>query len=104
NFGILPITFANEEDYELIEAEDTLQFNNVRQAIQADEPFEVTLKKSGDTILVSHSLTRRHKDIMLAGGIINWVKQRQYDMHSFSQSRFLLWLFFSGVRHSHCFA
>ncbi|HIW12353.1 MAG TPA: aconitate hydratase [Candidatus Salinicoccus stercoripullorum] len=77
NFGILPVTFANEEDYELIEAEDTLQFNNVRQAIQADEPFEVTLKKSGDTILVSHSLTRRHKDIMLAGGIINWVKQRQ---------------------------
>src|SRR5699024_12401924 len=29
NFGILPVTFANEEDYELIEAEDTLQFNNV---------------------------------------------------------------------------
>ena len=77
NFGILPVTFENDDDYELIEEEDTLQFNNVRQAIQGDEPFEVTLKKSGDTIRVSHSLTRRHKDIMLAGGIINWVKQRQ---------------------------
>ncbi|WP_017548203.1 aconitate hydratase [Salinicoccus carnicancri] len=77
NFGILPVTFENDDDYELIEEGDTLQFNNVRQAIQGDDPFEVTLKKSGDTVLVSHSLTRRHKDIMLAGGIINWVKQRQ---------------------------
>ncbi|KKK33887.1 aconitate hydratase [Salinicoccus sediminis] len=77
NFGILPVTFANDDDYELIEEEDILQFNNVRQAIQEDDPFEVTLKKSGDTIMVTHSLTRRHKDIMLAGGIINWVKQRQ---------------------------
>lgn len=77
NFGILPVTFMNEEDYERIEKEDIIEFRNIHQAIRSNEPFDVRLKKSGETIPVKHDLTKRHMDILLAGGIINWVKERQ---------------------------
>ncbi|AKG73505.1 aconitate hydratase [Salinicoccus halodurans] len=77
NFGILPVTFMNEEDYERIEKEDIIEFRNIHQAIRSNEPFDVRLKKSGETIPVKHDLTKRHMDILLAGGIINWVKEKQ---------------------------
>ncbi|CAM4179941.1 aconitate hydratase [Lacicoccus alkaliphilus] len=77
NFGILPLTFVNPEDHELIEHGETIEFRNVHDNIKNSDTFEVTLKESGKRIPVKHSMTQRHLDIMLAGGIINWVKQRQ---------------------------
>ncbi|SOC42326.1 aconitate hydratase [Salinicoccus kekensis] len=76
NFGILPLTFANPEDHELIEHGDIIEFRNIHDNIRSGSTFEVTLKESGRKIPVRHSMTQRHLDIMLAGGIINWVKQR----------------------------
>ena len=76
NFGILPLTFANPEDHELIAHGDIIEFRNVHDNIKNGNTFEVTLKESGRKIPVRHSMTQRHLDIMLAGGIINWVKQR----------------------------
>ena len=76
NFGILPLTFANPEDHELIEHGDIIEFRNVHDNIRSGSTFEVTLKESGRKIPVRHSMTQRHLDIMLAGGIINWMKQR----------------------------
>ncbi|MCD2138391.1 aconitate hydratase [Salinicoccus halitifaciens] len=76
NFGILPLTFVNPEDHELIEDGDIIEFRNVHDNIKNSDTFEVTLKESGRKIPVRHSMTQRHLDIMLAGGIINWVKQR----------------------------
>lgn len=76
NFGILPITFVNPEDHEKIEQEDIIEFRNIRQTIQDQNTFEVKLQKSGENIQVKHNMTQRHIDILLAGGIINWVKER----------------------------
>lgn len=77
NFGILPLTFVNNEDYELLTREDTLQFRNVHQAIRSGNTFEVTVKEKDTPIQVQHNLTERHIDIILQGGIINWIKQKQ---------------------------
>lgn len=77
NFGILPVTFTNEEDYELINDGVVLEFRNTHQNILSNDPFEVKVKDTGQNIQVQHSLTDRHKDVLLAGGIINWVKQKQ---------------------------
>lgn len=77
NFGILPITFVNEADYELVEEGAVLEFRNTHQNILNGNTFDITVKDSGEKIEVKHSLTDRHKDILLAGGIINWVKEKQ---------------------------
>ncbi|TVT28951.1 aconitate hydratase [Salinicoccus cyprini] len=77
NFGILPLTFVDAEDHGKIEQEDVIEFRNVHQAIRDGNTFTIRLKNSGEEITVRHSMTSRHLDILLAGGIINWAKQRQ---------------------------
>ncbi|WP_020008192.1 aconitate hydratase [Salinicoccus albus] len=77
NFGILPVTFVNEDDHELIEEGDILEFRNIHQTVQEHNTFDVKLKRSGDYIKVKHNMTHRQIDLLLAGGIINWVKERQ---------------------------
>ncbi|NIK12053.1 aconitate hydratase [Alkalibacillus almallahensis] len=77
NFGILPLTFVNESDYDKVEQDDVLEFTDVRKKIQESYEFEVGIKGKDETIRVKHSLTDRHLDIILAGGIINWVKNKQ---------------------------
>lgn len=79
NFGILPLMFVNESDYEKLEKGDFLQFSNVRETIVNQKEFEVKVKGDGkdDTILVKHDLTKRHLDIILQGGVINWIKNKQ---------------------------
>ncbi|WP_031548070.1 aconitate hydratase [Salinicoccus luteus] len=77
NFGILPLTFENPADHEKIDEGDVIEFRNVHQAIQEGNTFTIRLKDSGEEITVRHSMTKRHLELMLAGGIINWAKQRQ---------------------------
>lgn len=77
NFGILPLTFVNEEDYDLLHQEDILEFRHIHQTIQNQRTFDIKLKGTDRTITVQHDLTKRHLDILLAGGIINWIKEKQ---------------------------
>lgn len=76
NFGILPLTFVNEEDYDLLHQEDILEFRHIHQTIQNQRTFDIKLKGADRTITVQHDLTKRHLEILLAGGIINWIKMR----------------------------
>ncbi|GGP14718.1 aconitate hydratase [Oceanobacillus neutriphilus] len=76
NFGILPLTFVNEEDYDLLHQEDILEFRHIHQTIQNQRTFDIKLKGTDRTITVQHDLTKRHLEILLAGGIINWIKIR----------------------------
>lgn len=77
NFGILPLTFVNEEDYDLVRREDTLEFRHIHQTIQNQHTFDIKLKGTDRTITVQHDLTKRQLEILLAGGIINWIKEKQ---------------------------
>lgn len=76
NFGILPLRFAHTSDYEKIDQGTVLSFENVHEAIQRSNRFDVKIKDSDETITVEHDLTDRHIDIVLAGGIINWMKNK----------------------------
>ena len=77
NFGVLPLTFADPESYELLEHGDVLQFTDLRNNIQTASEFSVRIKGKDEEIRVKHGLSERQKEIMFKGGIINWVKERQ---------------------------
>lgn len=77
NFGILPLTFVDETDYDGLKQGDVLILSNVRSKLQAGNTFTVHVKGSNQEIEVNHALSNRQIDIMLHGGIINWVKERQ---------------------------
>ena len=76
NAGILPLTFANEADYDKIDQGDELELANVRKAIEADESH-LTLrdKTKGIDIPVLCELSGRTKDIVLAGGLLDYTRE-----------------------------
>lgn len=76
NFGILPVTFVHERDYDKLEQGDILQFSNIRQSIQEGNEIIVTIKGTEDSFVVKHTLSERQVDIMLKGGLINLVKDK----------------------------
>jgi aconitate hydratase len=75
NAGILPLTFVNEADYDKISQGDEIALDGVRAAVEADKT-ELTLvnKTTGENIPVLCELTGRTKDIILAGGLLDYTR------------------------------
>ncbi|WP_059103164.1 aconitate hydratase [Shouchella shacheensis] len=77
NFGVLPLTFSDESDYHQLEEGDVLELRNVRTQLPQGKEFSIAIKGKQKTINVTHALSDRQVDMMLKGGLINWVKDRQ---------------------------
>ena len=73
NFGILPLTFVNEADYDKIEANDTLELDTTHLD---KKPLTLKNVTKGIDIPVTHSLTARDLEIVKAGGTLAYVKSR----------------------------
>ena len=74
NFGILPLTFVNEEDLTRMHSGNSLHLLDVHQAIKTAAPFTITLNNNSDPVWVKHDLTERQAKILLAGGLLNATK------------------------------
>lgn len=75
NAGILPFTFADENDYDKIDQMDELSLPDIREKIENSE--EVVLKnitKDEEYKLVSN-FSKRQKDILLAGGLLDYTRE-----------------------------
>lgn len=76
NFGVLPLTFEDAEDYGRIDADDMLRLENVRHALNAGHELRLTRAHGKSAITLHHSLSERQVAILLAGGLVNWLKTR----------------------------
>lgn len=74
NYGILPLEFTRPEDYDEISQGDLLIMNNVHEAIAHNEDIKVINKSRKKEIVVTYRLSARQREIVLAGGIINYTK------------------------------
>ena len=68
NFGIVPFTFVNAKDYDLVKAGDVLTIDGIRKAVEADGT--ATLKVGSKSIAVKTSLSDREKHLILCGGLL----------------------------------
>ena len=75
NFGILPLVFTNPADYDDIEQGDILSLNNIRDTIQKSPELTVHNKTKNKNYTLSHPLSPRELKVLLAGGLINWIKK-----------------------------
>ncbi|HEU5140392.1 MAG TPA: aconitase family protein, partial [Bacillales bacterium] len=75
NFGVLPLTFKSEEDYEKLEQGDVLELKDLRNQIQQGNDVRLNIKGKDKEITAEHALSKRQIDIMLEGGQLNWVKK-----------------------------
>ena len=79
NFGILPLLFKDDEDYDSIEQGDTLQFRNLRDQVQSGTDVEVTNADRNETYVVEHDLSGRELQMVLEGSQISVVKKEFAD-------------------------
>ena len=76
NAGILPLTFVNENDYDNINEGDNLEIKNVKADVVAGKTTLTVINKTKDIeIPVLCELTGRTKDIILAGGLLDYTRE-----------------------------
>jgi aconitate hydratase len=71
NFGILPLTFVEEETYEILEQGDRLEIANIRKLIEEGGEIIVKNCSKGTSFRVDCHLSERQKKMLLAGGALN---------------------------------
>ncbi len=75
NAGILPLNFANANDYDKIDEGDELSLKGIKNAIINQEPAILVNLTKGEEYELKYDLSQRQKDIILAGGLLNYTKQ-----------------------------
>ncbi|MGM0704770.1 MAG: aconitate hydratase [Bacteroidota bacterium] len=75
NFGILPLLFQDDADYDSIEQGDTLKLTGLREAVQKGNEVEVENVTKGETYVAEHDLSSREIDMVLEGSQIGVVKK-----------------------------
>lgn len=76
NAGILPFTFKNEADYDTIDQMDELELPNIRNAIANGGKVILKNKTKGTEIELEPVLTERQRDLVLAGGLLNYTREQ----------------------------
>jgi len=77
NFGILPLTFVNEADYDGIDQGDRLRIVDAAAALRrGDETVTVRNETKGTSFQAKLGMTPRQREIVLAGGLLNHVRQQ----------------------------
>ncbi len=74
NFGILPLTFASEADYSAINSGDEIEIAEIKAALGKHAELMINNKTSGTTIRLKYAFSARQRDILLAGGMLNYTK------------------------------
>ena len=76
NFGILPLTFCDPMDYDGFEQGSVVVLKNLHRQLRATEIITVEHTAKKRQIAARHGLSEREVEVLLAGGLINWVKQK----------------------------
>jgi aconitate hydratase len=76
NFAVLPAEFENPADYEKINPDDALEVKNLNGAIKSADFITVKDKTSGFEFKCSLKLSDRDREILLAGGLLNYTKSK----------------------------
>ena len=76
NFGILPLTFIDPDDFAKIDQEDIISVSNLRSVIQNGKKVSLVNETKNETYETEHVLSERQVEIILIGSLINLVKKQ----------------------------
>ncbi|EFK11815.1 aconitase C-terminal domain protein [delta proteobacterium NaphS2] len=73
NFGIIPLTFKNPEDYDRMNRGDRVSLHNIRDLIEEEET-NIPVEVNGRRIMTTLDVSERQRKFLLAGGGLNFVR------------------------------
>ncbi len=76
NAGILPLTFANEADYDRISFGDELCLPDIRRRLDKGEPVVLLNRTTGEEFPLAAAFSRRQVEMLLAGGLLNYTREQ----------------------------
>ena len=74
NAGILPLTFANADDYDLLTEGSSLTLSDIQKGM-IEGSITMTDTASGAKIQLVCNMTDRQRAIVMAGGLLNYTKE-----------------------------
>jgi aconitate hydratase len=74
--SILPLVFADEDDYDGVAQGDTWTIDGVRAAVEAGAEDLVAHVDGGGEIALRAVLSGREREVLLAGGLRDLVRER----------------------------
>lgn len=72
NFGILPLVFEDENDYNIFDLGDGLELPDIKDTLRSGGRILIINKTKNKEIKVKHTLTPREIDILCVGGLLNY--------------------------------
>ena len=76
NFGIAPLVLEDEGDYDLLAEGDEIYIEGLASAIKGAQRMSVVNRKNNARVWVKLDFTPRQREILLAGGMLNYTKNR----------------------------
>ncbi len=74
NFGILPLQFTDEKDYERINYGDSFSISGLRKMV--DEGADIKITIAGKEYQLKLLASKRQREILREGGLLNYTKRR----------------------------
>jgi aconitate hydratase len=74
NFGILPLTFVDPADYDSLQQGDEVVIPDLRQSLTGGAET-LTIETGGKKIAARLEVSARHRQILMAGGLLNWGRE-----------------------------
>ena len=75
NFGIIPMTLENPDDYEKLGQGDELEIIGFAEAVKKSDSVTLLDKTTGEKFNLCLNLTARQRAILSAGGLLNYTKE-----------------------------
>ena len=75
NFGILPLVFKDPNEFEKIQPGDQLRISHLRNNLRVGCLLSVENVTRQNILEVSHELNERERDILFAGGLLNYTRE-----------------------------
>ena len=80
NFGIVPLTFDDPRDLELLQEGDTLAIEDIATALAAEAPVRLKVSRLERPVALRHELSARQIAILQAGGLLNRARRATTDL------------------------
>jgi aconitate hydratase len=77
NYGILPLTFDDPSAYDDIHNGDQIVLALIRKQFAENDKLEVHVPKKDLILTASHDLTQHMIEVLLSGGLTNWIRVSQ---------------------------
>ena len=77
NFGLPPLVFTDARDYDGVSMGDRIRVNGILEGLRTGAPVRATNIARGTAFTLSYDLSKRQREILLAGGGIRYLRERR---------------------------